>query len=567
MPSKSPKKTPSRSSLKHVEEGENYARGVVAGIIPACTYVQQACKRHLDDLEKTDWTFEFDRVLAEKVCKFGTLFTHIKGPLAGQFITLEPWQSFILTVVFGWVWKHNRKRRFRRVYIEVPRGNGKTTISVVPALYCLAAEREGGAEVYSAARVKDQAKIAFNLAQQMARKNQFFLKELGVDVVAHRIIQPNTASFFEALASDADGLDGKNVHFGLIDELHAHRSRDVYDAIETGAGKRDQAILWAITTAGSDKTGIAYEQRAYVINLLKGTVQDDSYFGIVYTIDDGDDWTDEATWKKANPNYGISVEAVNIASMCSKAQQSPASQAAFLTKHLNVWIQTDQALYDTRAWDRCSDAKLDLEDFQGKPCRIGVDLASKTDLAAVVLLFEDDKRLVAFPRFYLPEAAIAEARNASYGGWQIEGHIIETPGDVTDFARIEDDLREDLARFHVVEIAYDPWQSHQMGTSLYNSGAPTSEFRQVVSNFSEPTKELDALMRTGAIAHNGNPVLAWNIGNVVGHYDAKENVFPRKERPENKIDGAIALIMALGSRMKGEQDSGSYLANNDLLIL
>jgi phage terminase large subunit-like protein len=539
----------------------------VAGIIPACVYVQQACKRHLDDLEKTDWAFEFDPVKGERVCQFGTLFTHIKGPLAGQFLTLDPWQCFILTAVFGWVWKHSGKRRFRRVYVEVPRGNGKTTISVLPALYCLAAEKEGGAEVYSAARIKDQAKIAFNLAQQMARKNPAFLRKLGVDVLAHRIVQQNSASFFEAVSSDADSLDGKNVHFGLIDELHAHRTREVYDAIETGAGKRDQAIVWAITTAGSDKTGICFEQRAYVLNILKGTAQDDSFFGIVYTVDDGDDWTSEATWRKANPNFGISVEAQNLASMCSKAMQSPASQAAFLTKHLNVWIQTDQALYDTRAWGNCADASLDIEDFRGKPCRIGVDLASKTDLAAVLLLFEDEGRLVAFPRFYLPEAAIDETRNASYRGWHIEGHLIETPGDVTDFAMIEADLRSDLEKYDVLEIAFDPWQSAQMSTSLFNSGAPVVEFRQILSNFSEPTKELDALMRNGAIGHNANPILSWCIGNVVGHYDAKENVFPRKERPENKIDGAIALIMALGLRMKGDQSPGSYLKDGELMIL
>jgi phage terminase large subunit-like protein len=539
----------------------------VAGIIPACLYVQQACQRHIDDLAKTDWAFEFDPVKAERICKFGTLFVHIKGPLAGKFLTLEPWQSFVLTCVFGWVWKHNGKRRFRRVYVEVPRGNGKTTISVVPALYCLAAEKEGGAEVYSAARIKDQAKIAFNLAQQMARKNPAFVSEMGVDVLAHRIIQPHSASFFEAVSSDADSLDGKNVHFGLIDELHAHRTREVYDAIETGAGKRDQAIVWAITTAGSDKTGICYEQRAYVLNLLKGTVQDDSFFGIVYTVDDGDDWTDEATWRKANPNFGVSVEAQNLASMCSKAMQSPASQAAFLTKHLNVWIQTDQALYDTRAWDKCGDATLDIEDFIGKPCRIGVDLATKVDLAAVALLFEDGDRLVAFPRFYVPEAAIEETRNASYRGWQIEGHIIETPGDVTDFNQIESDLRADLERFDVIELGFDPWQSAQMSTSLLTSGANVVEFRQILSNFSEPTKELDALMRNGTIAHNANPVLAWCIGNVVGHYDAKENVFPRKERPENKIDGAVALISALGLKMKGDQAGGSYLKTEELLIL
>jgi phage terminase large subunit-like protein len=539
----------------------------VAGVIPACIFVQQACQRHLDDLEKTDWPYEFDRVAAERVCTFGTLFVHIKGPLAGKHLTLDPWQSFILTTVFGWVWKNTGKRRFRRVYVEVPRGNGKTTISVIPALYCLAAEKEGGAEVYSAARIRDQAKVAFSIAQQMARKNHAFLNKLGVDVLAHRIVQQNSASFFEAVSSDADSLDGKNVHFGLIDELHAHRTRDVYDAIETGAGKRDQSLLWAITTAGSDKTGIAYEQRAYVLNILKGTVVDDSFFGVVYTVDEGDDWTDEATWRKANPNYGVSVEAENIAAMCRKAMQSPASQAAFLTKHLNVWIQTDQALYDTRAWNNCADAKLDIEDFIGKPCRIGVDLASKIDIAAVVLLFEDGERLVAFPRFYVPEAAIAESRNASYGGWQIEGHLIETSGDVIDFNKIEEDIRADLDRFDVVEIGVDPWQSTQMATSLSMSGASVFEYRQVVSTMSEPTKELDGLMRTGAITHDGNPVLAWMIGNVVGHYDAKENVYPRKERPENKIDGAVALIMALGMKLKGDQSGGSYLSNDDLMLL
>lgn len=539
----------------------------MAGLIPACVYVQQACKRHLDDLAKTDWPYRFDKVAAEKICTFGVLFVHVKGPLAGQFLTLEPWQSFILTCVYGWVWKHNGKRRFRRVYIEVPRGNGKTTISVIPALYMLAAEKEGGAEVYSAARIKDQAKIAFNIAQQMARKNSFFLSGMGVDVLAHRIIQQNSGSFFEAVSSDADSLDGKNVHFGLIDELHAHRTREVYDAIETGAGKRDQAIVWAITTAGSDKTGICYEQRGYVLNILKGTNVDESFFGIVYTVDDGDNWSDEATWRKANPNFGVSVEAQNLASMCAKAMQSPASQAAFLTKHLNVWIQTDQALYDTRAWDRCSDAKLNIEDFIGKPCRIGVDLATKIDLAAVCLLFEDGPRLVAFPRFYVPEAAIEETRNASYRGWQIEGYLIETPGDVIDFQTIEADIRADLERFDVLEIGFDQWQSQQMMTSLLSDGANVVEFRQILSNFSEPTKELDSLMRVGGIAHDGNPVLKWNIGNVVGHYDAKENVYPRKERPENRIDGAVALIMALGLRLKGETTGGSYLKTEELLVL
>jgi phage terminase large subunit-like protein len=526
--------------------------------------VQQACKRHLDDLEHTNWPYEFNYEAGEYVAEFTCGFQHIKGPLAGTNLTLEAWQSFLLTCIFGWVFKRTGKRRFRRVYIEVPRGNGKTTISVAPALYMLAADGEGGAEIYSAARVKDQAKIAFGLGQHMAKKCPEFRDSLGVEVIAHRIIQSSSASFFEAVSSDADSLDGKNVHFGLIDEVHAHRSRDVYDAIETGCGKRDQALLWAITTAGSDKTGIAYEQRTYILNILKGTVKDESYFGIVYTVDEGDDWTSPDIHRKANPNYGVSVEEKNLTDMCLKAMHSPASQAAFLTKHLNIWIQTDQALYDTIAWDACKNPELKIEDYYGKPCRIGVDLASKTDIAAVLLHFEDG---ATFSRFYVPQAAIEKTKNASYAGWQIEGHIIVTDGDVIDFNKIESDLRDDLSSFDVLEIGVDPWQSTQMATSLTSAGANVVEFRQVLANFSEPTKELDAMMREKRIMHNGNPVLAWMIGNVVGHYDAKENVYPRKERPENKIDGAVALIMAIGLKMKGEVAGSSYIANDDLLIL
>lgn len=541
---------------------------MVAGLIPACLYVRQACQRHLDDLGRKDWAYRFDWEAGERICEFSTMFPHIKGELAGQLLRLEGWQEFILSCVFGWVLKHNGKRRFRRVYIEMPRGNGKTTISATPALYMLAADKEGGAEVYSAARVKDQAKIAFGIAQHMARKCPGFRASLGVDVIAHRIIQPASASFFEALSSDADSLDGKNVHFGLIDELHAHRTRDVYDAIETGCGKREQSLLWSITTAGSDKTGIAYEQRAYTINVLAKTVEAETHFGIVYTIDQGDDWTDPAIHKKANPNYGISVQEQNLVDMCQKATHSPASKAAFLTKHLNVWVSSNEALYPVDKWDACGDTSLDIENYVGRKCRLSADLASKIDIAAVSLLFdEDDGSVTSFNRFYVPRSALDETKNASYAAWEIDGHIIVTDGDVIDFNAIESDIRTDLARFDIIEVAFDPWQSTQMSTSLLGEGANVVEFRQVVSNFSEPTKELESLMRTGKIRHEGNPVMSWMISNVVGHYDAKDNVYPRKERPENKIDGAVALIMALGSKLKAEVEGGSYLSNNDLLIL
>ncbi|MDX0512559.1 phage terminase large subunit-like protein [Sinorhizobium medicae] len=540
----------------HVAAGYRYAVDVVGGRIPACEYVQQACQRQLDDIARSisaeGWLYYFDHDAAERVCKFTCFLPHIKGPLAGQNLTLESWQSFILTAAFGWLRHDNGKRRFRRAYTEVPRGNGKTTLSDGPALYCGFGEKEGGAEVYSAARTRDQAKVAFSAAQAMLRRATALRTALGIDVEAHRIIQMRSNSYFEALSADADSLDGKNVHFALIDELHAHRDRGVYDAIETGAGKRNQSMVWAITTAGADKTGICYEHRAYTINILKGTAQDDTYFGIIYTIDKDDDWTEEATWRKANPNYGISVEPEHIAALCRKAMSSPASQANFLTKHLNVWIQTNEALYDMRAWDRCFDEEIDIEDFVGDPCRIAVDLASKVDIAAVVALFERGDKVYPFARFYVPEQAIIESRNDSYKGWEVEGKLIATPGDVIDIDRIEADIMDMSSRFEVVEVAYDPWQAQQMANHLSEQGANVVEYRQTVQNFSEPTKELDALMRSGKIAHPYGPrdPLSWMIGNVVGHYDAKENVYPRKERPENKIDGAIALIMNLGLHLR-----------------
>lgn len=550
----------------HVAAGHRYALAVVAGDIDACEYVKQACQRQLDDLGRQDgWLYRFDHEAAERVCKFTCFLPHIKGPLAGERITLEPWQAFCLTVPFGWLRNDNGKRRFRRAYIEVPRGNGKTTLSDGPALYCGFGEGEGGAEIYSAARTRDQAKVAFAAAQAMLRRAGPLRKSLGIDVEAHRIIQMRTNSYFEALSADADSLDGKNVHFALIDELHAHRDRSVYDAIETGAGKRNQSMVWAITTAGADKTGICYEHRAYTINLLKGTAADETYFGIIYTIDKDDDWTSEAVWRKANPNYGVSVEPEHVAALCRKAMTSPASQANFLTKHLNVWIQTNDALYDMRAWDRCFDATLDIEDFAGEPCRITVDLASKVDVAALVVTFQriveingkPVARLYPFARFYLPEQAILETRNDSYKGWEIEQKLITTPGDVIDIDRIEADILDLSSRFEVLEIGYDPWQAQQMANHLTDQGANTVEYRQTVQNFSEPTKELDAMMRSGRIAHPYGPrdPLSWMVGNVVGHYDAKENVFPRKERPENKIDGAVALIMNIGLWLRARNEA------------
>lgn len=532
------------------------------GEIPACKYVKQAVERQRKNLRTwaTSGPYVFDEEEAGEWCEFAEELPHIKGPLAGQNIRLEGWQCFILTTVFGWRKRSTGTRRFRRVYIEVPRGNAKSTLSSGVGLKAAFADGEGGAEVYSAATTRDQARIVFKDAQAMARRRPELCRELGVEVLAHDIVQSSTASKFTALASDSNSLDGLNIHFAAVDELHAHKTREVYDVLETGTGKRPQSMLWSITTAGSDRAGICYELRTYTTKVLSGVIEDESLFGIVYTIDDGDDWTDESSWRKANPNWGVSVQPDVVAQLAAKAMQMPAAQANFKTKHLDVWVNADQAWMDMRAWDRCADPELTLEQFAGETCYVGLDLASKTDIAARVVVFpkviDGQAHYYLFGRYFLPEQAIDDGRNSQYRGWATQDLVTVTPGDVLDFQAVEDDVLAISSAHQVAEVAYDPWQATQLAQRLQANGATTVEFRNTVGNFSAPMKELDALARSGRLHHNGDPVLTWMVSNVVCHTDAKENIYPRKERPENKIDGVIAAITALGRAMVAQDFTG-----------
>lgn len=548
--------------MSFADRAHDYARGVVAGMIPACKYVVQACQRQLDDLAHPPSGYRFSVEHAERVCRFVELCPHIKGELAreGKTIRLEGWQCFILCTVFGWV-DSSGARRFQRVYIEVPRGNGKSALSAPIGLYMLALDGEAGAEVYSAATSRDQAHYVFKPAQAMARKMPGFRKRFGVEVTAHAIIQQRSNSSFKALAGDADSLDGQNTHLAIIDELHAHKTRELYDVMETSIGKREQSLLWVITTAGTNKHGICYEVRKYLVDVLAGTAGGDAVdatFGIIYTIDEGDDYYAEETLRKANPNWDVSVKPKTVMQTASKAQQVATARANYLTKHLNVWVDANSALYDTEWWRKCEDLALDEADFAGDECVMGLDLASKIDIAARVNLYRrviDGKaHYYVFPRFYLPRVAIEEDRHPMYSGWEMQGDIYATPGETTDFGIIEDEIKADGPGLNLQAVATDPWQAQQMIQSLKKDGMPAEEYKQTVATMSEATKTLDALMREGRIHHPGNAVLNWMIGNVVGHYDAKENVYPRKEMPQNKIDGAIALIMALGWFIQRESE-------------
>lgn len=538
-------------------EAIDYANQVALEEIPAGKLVKNAVARFFRDIDRAEnnGPYFLDFVAADRVMRFIEMMPHIKGPEAGQNIYLSPWQKFIYLNVFGWRVKETGARRFRKVYTEVPRGNGKSTMVAPVGLYMLAADNEGGAEIYSAAVTRDQAKIVFNVAQAMARRRDVFLRRAGIETKVHSVEQPKTNSIFMALSADARGLDGLNVHLAILDELAQHKSRDVHDVIETGTGKRSQPLIWMITTAGPDQGGIGFEVHDYAEKILKNVIEDDSFFTIIYTIDPGDDWTQEETWCKANPNWGRSVMPDTIRQLANRAIQVPSFQNAFKMKHLNMWTNANVAWMDSLAWSR-QGIPVDESEYIGEECIIGLDLASKIDIAAKVKVIRQQNtaevsrrypyKYIVLPTLYVPEATLAKIKNKNYAGWVLGGHLVATPGDVIDFSYIEEDLIEDTKKFAVKEIAFDPWQATQLAQRMIGEhGLPMLEFPNNVRNFSEPTKEFEALVRQGLLFHNNNPCFNWMISNLTVKEDRKGNIYPRKDREENKIDGPVAAIMAL----------------------
>lgn len=550
----------STASRNYCSIARRYEEEVLSGSIPACEFVKDAVRRNRRDLEtyKVSGSFVFNADEGVRVCRFIELLTHTKGALAGQRIKLEPWQCWILTTVFGWRRRSDGGRRFRRVYIEVPRGNGKSSLSSGVALYCLLADRELGAEVYSFATTRDQAKIVFGDAKQMCVANAQLRAQFGLQVLANALYVPKTNSTFQAKSAEGSTLDGLNTHFACVDELHAHKTRAVYDVVETSMGKRLNSLLWVITTAGFDTAGICYEVRTMVREVLKRTVEDETQFGVIYTIDEDDDWTSPAALQKANPNWGVSVMPDVIIPLQQKAITLASAANNFKTKHLDVWCSAGSAWMDMQAWNRCVVAK-ELHELEGAQCFIGLDLGSKNDVTAKVLVFPYERDGVlcyhVVPRFYLPRQAIERATNSQYAGWVEDGWIAVTGGAMTDLSMIEEGIREDLSTFDVQGVSYDPWHATQLVTSLDSDGAPMIETRNTVSTMSDPMKSLEALVQEGRITHDGSPVMAWMMSNVVARLDAKDNIYPRKERYEQKIDGPVALIMALGAALVYEEDT------------
>lgn len=543
----------------YVAIAKEYMSGVLDGSVPACSFVKQAVQRQLNDLRR--WgpeggDYYFDEKEASRPCWFIENLTHTKGELAGRAIHLEPWQCFLLTTLFGWKAKAGN-RRFRSAYVEVSRGNGKSTLLSGIGLFCLCADHEPGAEVYSFATTREQAKIVFGDAQTMARGNRALQEAYGLEVTAHALYVPATNSTFQAKSAEGSTLDGLNTHLAIIDELHAHKKRDVFDVVETSLGKRRNSLMVSITTAGVDRTGICYEQRTLVTKILSGSLQDESYFGIIYTLDPDDDWKSDEALAKANPNWGVSVRPEVIRALQAKAIATPSAENNFKTKHLDVWCNADVGWMDMKAWDACADESLDESDFDGEPCWLGLDLASTSDMTAKVKIFQrkidGSSHYYLFGDYWLPRTAIERGVNSQYQGWEYLGYLHVCEGPVTDFAEIRDSILEDCGRYSVQSVAYDPFQAVQLSKELSDDGVPMVLCKQTVANLSDPMKQFQALVLDHRLHFNGDPVLTWMVSNVVCHVDVKENIYPRKDAPENKIDGVVAGIMALSRALLNDE--------------
>jgi phage terminase large subunit-like protein len=571
-----------RAPIKYRAEvriGIDYARRVVAGKIAAGRWVLLACQRFLADLEKAEagkGRWAFNQEFAVRPILLGKRLPNIKGPEAGQLLRLMPFQHWLIINIYGFIERATGNRRFQQASIWMPRGNAKSTLVAVLGLATTFLEGEGGAEGYAAAVSHEQARIVFDFAQAMTRRTPGLREEFGIGVREHSIYQLTTGSRFQPVAADAKTLEGLNVHFVSLDEIGSHKTKAVYDVMMTAMVKRTQPLALMISTATDNVTGIGKDRWDYGEKILLGQLEDDRYFAVMYAADVGDDPWAEATWEKANPGYGQMVQPEQLRTIARQARASPALQAAFMTRHLNIWVGADQALFNLGYWDRCANPGLTLAEFRGQPCFAAIDMAVRVDLAAASLVFPfaDDGdgpsvvRYAIFHKAWLPEMAVDANRNPAYVDWAERGFIEVTEGETTSFEAIEQWLRGVGQQFDLRACAYDPYALMQLSQRLENDGYPMYEFRSTTLNFSEPTKLLDALMRDGHLEHDGSPVARWCIGNVAGHYDRRGNVYPTKPRAETKIDCAIADIMAIGASFAADlKEQYIYADGRELLVL
>lgn len=558
--------------MTFTERATAYAEAITKGEVAACRLVKLSCQRFLDDLDRAEW--EFRPELVERVCGFAELMPHVKGKWARtrEFIKLENWQVFILACLFGFV-DANGRRRFRQAYIMLPRKQGKSILAAVIGLYMLTLDGEAGAEVYCGATSEAQAWEVFRPAKQMAERAGGepgeFLAEFEATVAAKSIFTVDGSRFQPVIGKPGDG---SSPHCAIIDEYHEHDTPDQFDTMLTGMGAREQPLALVITTAGDNVAGPCHDMQKFAEDVLEGVIGDDQFFGIIYTIDKADDWRDFEVWKKANPNLGVSIFEDFLRARHQEAMNRPAKQGINLTKHLNVWVSSRDAWLSMADWQACADRGLTFDEMAGCEAWIGLDLATKIDIAALVAKVRlADGRFAYWPKFYLPEAQVLESKSknsAAYGGWAAEGHLTLTPGDATDFEFIAEDLREMLRLLDVQAVGYDPYQAHHLSQQMMAEGAPMIEYPMQTRTLSPAMREMEAAITSKKRVHTGNPVLDWMASNVTAKEDGRGNIYPRKPHGQDhlKIDGITAALMAEGLSME-ESDSPSVYETRGILVL
>jgi phage terminase large subunit-like protein len=466
-----------------------------------------------------------------------------------------PWQEKIIRDIFGTV-NENGARQYRTVYIEIPRKNGKSELGAAIAAYLLFGDEERGGEIFSAASDRDQASIVFHVAAEMVRQNPSLLKRAKVIDSTKRIVVAGTASVYRAISAEAGTKHGYNASGIIFDELHAQPNRELWDVLTTSGGTRRQPLVVAITTAGYDRNSICWEQHDYAEKVIKGIVNDPTFYPVICSAPEDADWTDEEVWKACNPALGEFRDIEEMRGLCNKAKETPALQNTFRRLYLCQWTQQETRWMPIESWDATA-GEVVADDLDGEDCYAGLDLASTSDIAAFVLVSPDkEKRFDILPFFWIPEDNIDKREQKDrvpYRQWVREGLIKATPGNVIDYRYIINDIKEAGSRFNIREIAFDRWGATQLVQELMDEGFTMIPFGQGFASMAAPTKELMTLVLSKRIRHGGNPVLRWMANNMVVRQDPAGNMKPDKGKSTEKIDGMVALIMAIDRAMRNSE--------------
>lgn len=534
--------------MTYTERAIKYAEDVLSGDIPACEHVKNACQRFFDDLDREYFDYYYSEFHANKFCSFVEKLPHTKGRWAqkSELLKLSPHQIFIWCNVFGWV-DENEKRRFKEAYVRLPRKDGKSLIASGIGLYMLVNDDEFGAEVYSGATTEKQAFEVFRPAKQIAERDADFREYFDVEVNAKSLAVVSNGSKFEPLIGKPG--DGASPSCAIADEYHEHKDNHLVESMITGMASRENPLMVYITTAGDNLSGPCKQKDDEVIDILRGDRVEETTFGIIYTIDEGDEWDSIEAIRKANPNIGVTTSEKYLIDMLEKAKNSPRLQASFRTKHLNEWVGAMQSWMNMGIWSKQSH-NLSIEDFVDYPCHVATDLSSKKDATSISILFKKEDDYFLFNKFFVPEAA--KQTNKHYQQFAASGDMEETAGARVNLFRVEEYLTELHNNFNVISFAFDPHIAESTMQAMDRNGANVIEYRAIWNNFNMQMKELEALVLDGRFYHEGNKAMNWMMANVMAKSDNKGNIFPVKSRQGDescKIDGPVSAIMAMGRWM------------------